>query len=161
LTQTGKWFILWQETSKGKEMWQEEYSEETNFSTEKIWSLWADVQNWNKWNTGIEYSNLNGNFENGTYGSFKTSNGVKTIFLFFELRNCIKNKSFIAKIKLLFCIIDFGYELIEENNKLKIKHYIKIYGPLTFYYKKTIGYSSTKYLQSSVKRLMNLAEKMK
>jgi hypothetical protein len=141
-------------------MWQEKYSVETNLSTEKIWSLWTDVKNWNKWNMYIEYSNLNGMFMDGTYGSFKTFSGVKSLFLFFELKNCIKNKSFIARIKLFFCIIDFGYELIEKNNKQKIKHYIKIYGPLTFYYKKIIGYNSVKYLQSSVKRLVHLVEKM-
>ena len=140
-------------------MWLEEYSLEINTRKEIIWSLWADVKNWNKWNIAIEYSFLNGSFKNGTYGSIKTSNGSEALFLFFELKDCIENESFIKRVKLPFCVIDFGYKLTDEVEKLEIKHYIKIYGPLAFYYKKTIGYYSAKCLPSSTKKLVELAKK--
>ena len=140
-------------------MWREEYSLEIDTTKEIIWSLWADVRNWNKWNIGVEYSNLNGNFKNGTYGSVKTSNWSKALFLSFELKNCIENKSFIKRIKLPLCVIDFGHELIDEDQKLTLKHYIKIYGPLAFYYKKKIGYYAARCLPLSVKKLVNLVRK--
>jgi len=100
-------------------MWTEEFSLEVDAAKEIIWSLWTDVKNWNKWNIFIEYSYLNGNFNNGTYGSIKTFNGSEALFLFFELKDCIENESFIKRIKLPLCIIDFGHKLIFEDQKLK------------------------------------------
>jgi hypothetical protein len=143
-------------------MWQNDFTLETNAAKETVWSLWADVKHWNKWNTGVEYSNLNGCFINGTNGSFKTSGGgSSSLFLFFELRNCIENKSFTARVKLLCGIIEFGHELINEDENIKIRHYIKIYGLLEFYYKRKIGYKAAEYLRSSVKKLVDMAEKRK
>ena len=94
-----------------------------------------DVKNWNKWNVGIEYSYLNGKFENGTNGSLKTSLGKESLFCF-ELLNCEINKSFITRIKLIFCIMDIEYEIIENNDK--IKYFIRMNGLLTSYYKKIL-----------------------
>ena len=142
-------------------MWHEEFSLEIDTTKEKVWSLWADVKNWNKWNIAVEYSNLNGIFKNGTHGSIKTSDGSEALFLYFELKNCVKNKSFIERVKLPLGVIDFGYELTDEGQKLRIKHNIKIYGPLAFYYMKKIGYYAAKCLQPSVKKLAGMAGKNK
>ena len=142
-------------------MWLEEFSLETDVAKEIIWSLWADVKNWNKWNTAVEYSNFNGNFENGTRGSVKTSDGSKEIFLFFEIIDCVENKSFVERVKMPLCVIDFGHELADGGEKLKIKHYIKIHGPLTFYYRKTIGYYAARCLRPSVIKLAGTAGKNK
>jgi hypothetical protein len=138
-------------------MWQEEFIMETNATKEKIWSLWTDVENWSKWNVGIEYANINGNFENGTWCSSKVSNFPESFFILFVLQDCIQNKSFTGRYKLPLCTIDFGYELIEEKNKLSIKHDIKIYGPLTFIYKNRIGKVLAKNMPNSVKRLVSMA----
>ena len=138
-------------------MWQNEFVIETNLKKEKIWALWDDVRNWNKWNTSIEYSNINGNFKDGTYGSFKTAEGINAVYKSFVLRNCIQNKSFIGRVKLFFCIMDLGHEMIEEDNKLIVKHYIRLNGLLAFRYKKTIGVNMSSKLQESVKNLIKLA----
>ena len=139
-------------------MWQEEFIMEIKSKKEKIWSLWKDVRNWNKWDSGIEYSYLDGSFENGINGSFKTFDGKKSQHIFFELRNCIFEKSFISKVRLPLCIMDLGHELIEEENKLIIRHYIRIYGILECIYRKNIGIRMAKNLARSVKTLVKLAE---
>jgi hypothetical protein len=138
-------------------MWHEEFSMEAKATKEKIWSLWADVKNWPKWNVGIEYANINGNFEDGTWCSLKMINFPESLFILFVLKDCVPNKSFIGRYKLPLCTIDFGCKLIEENNKLGIKHEIKIYGPLTFIYKNSIGKTLAKNLPNSVKKLVSLA----
>ena len=139
-------------------MWEKEYKIETSAETGRIWSLLEDVKNWNKWNVDIEYSFLNGNFENGTYGSYKTTKGLNSIFILFELKNCVTNRSVTCRIKLFLGIMDIGYEIINENNAQKVQHFIKIYGPLTFYYKNKFGINILKRLQLSVKKLVNLAK---
>ena len=138
-------------------MWQEELIIETNSKKEDIWVLWTDVNNWNKWNTGIEYSYLNGKLDKDTWGSLKTSGRMNALYLFFQIKDCIQNKLFIIKIKLILCTIEIGHELRDEDNKNRIRHYMKIYGPLTFIYKKKIGKLFTQELQKSMKKLIGLA----
>jgi hypothetical protein len=138
-------------------MWCEEFIMETKATKEKIWSLWSDVKNWSKWNIGIEYAHINGNFENGTWCSLKVLNFSGPFFIVFVLKDCIPNKSFIGRYKLSLCTIDFGYKLIEEENKLNIKHDIKMYGPLTFIYKNRIGKTLAKNIPNSVKKLVSMA----
>ena len=137
-------------------MWANEFSQETKASEAKIWQLWADVANWNKWDGSVEYSNLDGFFENGTSGTLKSVNGPKSKFC---LKNVVVNKSFTSQSKLPLCKMDFIHELVNENNRLKIKHCIKIYGPFTFIFKNLIGKNVAKSLPIAVEKLKGMAEK--
>ncbi|MGW1895676.1 polyketide cyclase [Streptomyces sp. NPDC002004] len=47
-------------------MWVYEHSVETNATTEAIWNLWADVENWGTWNADIESIEISGPFATGT-----------------------------------------------------------------------------------------------
>jgi hypothetical protein len=138
-------------------MWYEEFTMETKAAKEKIWSLWINVKNWSQWNSGIEYAHINGNFEDGTWCSLKVLNFPDSFFLQFVLKNCIPNKSFTGRYKLPLCTIDFGYKLIEEKDKLNIRHDIKMYGPLAFIYKNRIGKTLAKSIPASVKNLVSMA----
>ena len=65
-------------------MWTNEYSMEIKASEVSIWKLLTDVENWKKWVIGVEYSTINGNFENGTFGTTANANGQKnTLFQIF------------------------------------------------------------------------------
>ena len=138
-------------------MWQVEHSIEINVKKEKIWTFWEDVNNWNKWNIYIEYSNINGIFKNGTYCSFKMKNGKEPLYLNFIIKECIVNEKFIGRLRKMFCNIDLGHEMIEEGNKVIIKHNIKIYGIMTYYYRKKIGEKISGKLHESLKNLVEMA----
>jgi hypothetical protein len=58
-------------------MWTNEFVMETKVPEDKIWQLWTDVENWKKWDDSVEYSNINGKFENGIFGTLKSVNGPK------------------------------------------------------------------------------------
>ncbi|MET7457245.1 SRPBCC family protein [Streptomyces sp. NPDC005574] len=47
-------------------MWTYEHSTETDAAPEAIWRLWADVENWGKWNADIESIEISGPFTAGT-----------------------------------------------------------------------------------------------
>ena len=57
-----------------------EHTVETTASPAAIWNIWQDVENWNTWDAGIEYSRLDGPFQTGTTGILKPKEGplVKT-----------------------------------------------------------------------------------
>jgi hypothetical protein len=47
-------------------MWTHEESIETTATPARIWTLFADVHGWKKWNKGIENIQIHGPFANGT-----------------------------------------------------------------------------------------------
>ena len=61
-------------------MWTKKVTIKSNASREQIWNLWSDVKNWNKWDNEVEYSDLNGQFEIGTFGILKPIKGPKSKF---------------------------------------------------------------------------------
>lgn len=47
-------------------MWSGEHTRETTATPEKIWRLWADVEQWPRWNADIEQIELSGPFAPGS-----------------------------------------------------------------------------------------------
>lgn len=47
-------------------MWEYENSIETSATSESIWRLWSDVENWGVWNGEIEKIEINGPFAEGS-----------------------------------------------------------------------------------------------
>jgi len=137
-------------------MWKFEYFIETTASPSDIWKIWVDVENWNKWISSVEHSTLDGNFENGTFGTTKGTNGPKSKFC---LKDVVENKSFRFKTKLPLCTSEGVHEIINENNALKIKLGIDMYGPLTFIFKRIASKEATESIPIAAKKLVELAEK--
>ena len=127
---------------------------EIDTTKEKMWAIWADIPNWNQWITSVESSSLDGNFENGAKGSMKLANGSKSTFTIAE---CVENESFICRSKFLFCTLDAGHEMTEENGKIKVKLYAKVSGPLSFILKYFVK-KEAKGLQTALEKLEELSQ---
>lgn len=136
-------------------MWSTEFKYSTKASKEIIWELWKDVDNWKEWDISLEYSTIDGKFENGINGVLKSKKGPKSTFV---LLDCIKNQSFTTRSKLPFGKIDFIHLIIENNNQLEIIHRVEISGFFTFMFSKIIGKSLKKTLPLTVKNLILKAE---
>jgi hypothetical protein len=81
-----------------------EFSKETKASEAKIWQIFIDVENWKEWIDGIEYSTIDGNFEDGTLVTIKNINKPKTSS---PLKDVVVNKSFILQVKMPLSKVDF------------------------------------------------------
>jgi carbon monoxide dehydrogenase subunit G len=136
-------------------MVQEEAVMAIDATQEKMWSIWTDIPNWNQWIGSIESSQLEGDFGNGAKGSLKLVTGQKSSF---TIEECVENEFFICRSKILFCTMDAGHEMKAENGKLNVKLYIKIYGPLSFIFKKPVR-KQAKALQTALEKLAELAGK--
>jgi len=114
----------------------------------------TDVENWKKWVGGLEYSRLDGNFEEGVFGTLKNLNGPKS-------RSCIKdiiaNKSFIMQAKFFLWTMDGIYEITNENGVSKVKLGVRVHGPLSFIIKRLAG-SAEKSLPVAVKKIIESAK---
>jgi len=137
-------------------MWITEFSMECKASEAKIWQVLTDVANWKEWIGGIEYSIIDGNFENGTLITIKNIKAPKATN---TLRDIVVNESFTLQSKLPLCTMDGTHEIVKENDVLKIKLGIKMYGALSFIFSGIFGKKLEKSLPIATKKLVELAEK--
>ena len=68
-----------------------EFSMECKAPKAKIWQIFTDVENWDKWIDGVEYSTIDENFEEGTLVTIKNINKSKSSS---PLKDVVANKSF-------------------------------------------------------------------
>jgi hypothetical protein len=136
-------------------MWTKKVTIKTKASQEQIWNLWADVENWNKWDKEVEYSELNGKFEVGTFGMIKPTKGPKSKF---ELISVEKLKGFTSRSFLPLTKMDFIHIMEEKNGELYITHGVEIKGLLTFLFSKVIGEKLVNELPKSMENLSKMAK---
>ncbi len=137
-------------------MWYKKITIETNATKEQIWKLWTNVEKWNNWDNQVEFSELNGNFEKGTYGILKPVKSPKSKFQLISVENL---REFTTRSYLPLAKMDFTHELIENKGKLYITHGIKITGLLAFLFSKIIGEKIIKELPNTMEKLSQMAEK--
>ena len=137
-------------------MWTTEFSMECKASEAKIWQVLTDVENWKEWIGGIEYSTIRGNFENGTLITIKNIKAPKATN---TLKDIVVNKSFILQSKLPLCTIDGIHEIVKENDVLKVKLGVRMYGALSFIFRSIFGKKLATSLPIATKKLVELAEK--
>ena len=56
-------------------MWTTEHTIVTDASKESVWNVWADVENWSKWDKGVEWCRIEGEFKAGTKYTLKPVGG--------------------------------------------------------------------------------------
>lgn len=136
-------------------MWTKKVTIKTNASREQIWSLWSNVEEWNKWDD-VEFSKINGKFEIGTYGILKPVKGPKSKF---KLISVNKFNGFTARSILPLTKMDFIHEMNEKNGELFVTHGVEIKGLLTFLFSKVIGEKLIQELPKAMENLSKMAEK--
>ena len=137
-------------------MWTTEFSADCKASEAKIWQVLTDVDNWKEWIGGIEYSTIQGSFENGTLITIKNIKAPKATNI---LKDIVVNKSFTLQSKLPFCTMDGTHEIVKEDDMVKIKLGMKMYGALSFIFSSIFGKTLTNSLPVATRKLVELAEK--
>ena len=107
-----------------------------NASTDKIFALYKDVNNWKKWDPEIKESFIDSEFKEGTTGFLKPLSGPKSKFV---LTKVLQNKSFTAKTTLPFCSIYFERKLIPNSSSTKVVHRIVFDGLLAPLFGRLLG----------------------
>jgi hypothetical protein len=130
---------------------------ETKASSEDIWQIWQDVENWNTWDHGIEYSTINGLFEEGTTGTLKPKGGplVRTKLTCVEPFN-----KFVDESKLFLGRIIVSHYLTKSADKTLVTHRIEMTGPLAFLYAYLIGRTMKKNLPQEMEAMIKKAESL-
>ncbi|MEM9364240.1 MAG: SRPBCC family protein [Bacteroidota bacterium] len=90
---------------------------ETSASPEKIWTIWTDVPNWKKWDSGLKDATLDGPFELNAKGKIISLEGRTSRF---KVTECVSGKSYTFKSKLPF-------------GALYVKRYLEVKQGVTFF----------------------------
>jgi hypothetical protein len=133
-----------------------ESSMETKASEAKIWQIFTDVENWKEWIDGVEYSTIDGNFEDGTLVTIKNIKKPKSSS---PLKDVVENKSFILQAKMPVSTVDFIHEIVKDNDVLKVRFAVEASGTLAFFIKTIFRKSVAKSLPIVAKKVVELAEK--
>ena len=118
-------------------MWTRSYSIVTKQATkEQLWKLFSDVNNWYKWDKGIEYARLEGAFEQGSTFELKPKGGPKVKI---ELVEAIKNSRFTDLTKFPLARM-YGQHVFEDTAEgIRITTTMKVQGPLGFFWRKIVA----------------------
>ncbi|MFA9214865.1 MAG: SRPBCC family protein [Candidatus Methylacidiphilales bacterium] len=118
-------------------MWIKTYSTITkNVTHEQMWRLFADVNNWHKWDHEIEYAKLEGNFKLGNYFILKPKGSPKVKI---ELIEVLENKKFVDLTKFPLAKM-YGEHVFEQTAEgLKITTTMKVTGLLSFLWIKLVA----------------------
>ncbi|PID70771.1 hypothetical protein CSB37_01655 [bacterium DOLZORAL124_38_8] len=136
-------------------MWSKKVTIQTKAKREQIWKLWADVENWNKWDNEVEFSKINGKFETGVFGVLKPKNGPKSKFKIFSVS---EPSEFAIEASLPFTKMYFTHLLEEKNGNLYLTHGIEMKGFLSFLFSRVVGKKLLESLPHSMKKLSDMAE---
>lgn len=128
---------------------------ETKASAAAIWQIWQDVSNWNSWDHGLEFSQIDGPFEAGTTGTLKPKGGplVRT-----KLTKVIPMSCFVDEAKLPLAKILVSHFLTEVEGKWFVTHQIEMKGPLAFFFAFVIGRQMKKNLPDEMRGMVKKAE---
>lgn len=103
---------------------------------EKIFELYADVENWKIWDPEVKASSLNGPFKEGSIGFLIPQKGPKAKII---IEDVIPNRSFTVVSKLPFCTLRFEHDLLCRGIFTEVVHKVIFTGFLSSIFSRLIG----------------------
>jgi hypothetical protein len=139
-------------------MWSKSYSIVTNEVTkEQMWKLFSDVNNWDKWDNGIEYAKITGKFEKGTFFVLKPKDGPKVKI---ELLETIENQIFLDLTRFPLAKMYDEHKFEETPQGLMITATITVKGILGFLWKKLVAQNIVNGLPAEMSEQIKYASKL-
>lgn len=139
-------------------MWTKSYSIITDAVTkEQMWALFADINNWNKWDPGIDYTKMEGQFEKGNHFILKPKGGPEFNV---DLIDVIPCKKFVDVTKLPLARM-YDEHLFEETpDGLKITNTISVKGILWFIWVMLVAGKLVKAIPEDIKSQIKAGGKL-
>lgn len=136
-------------------MWKRTYSVITKEVTkEQMWKLYADVNNWHAWDTGIDHAKMEGRFEKGNSFILKPKGGPKVKI---ELLEVLENKRFFDLTRFPLAKMYDDHLLEETPDGLKITGIISVTGILGFLWRKLVAEKIFKDMPAQTARQIKFA----
>ena len=118
-------------------MWTRTHTIVTKQTTaEQMWQLMSDVNNWHKWDKGLEFAKLEGKFEKGNFFTLRPKGGpnVKVVLL-----ETLENKRFLDVTNFPLAKMYDDHVFEETTEGLKITYTVSVKGLLSFLWIKLVA----------------------
>jgi Polyketide cyclase / dehydrase and lipid transport len=135
-----------------------EHSILVNAAPDRLFALYADVANWNRWDPDTKASSIDGPFQVGTRGSLTPTKGNTVAML---LTSVVPDRSFTVEAKIPLFRMVFEHELVPVNQATQVTHRVSFSGALAFLLGRMIGAQLNKGLPVTLAKLKATAEATK
>lgn len=126
-------------------------------TAEQIWKLMADVNNWKRWDSSVDFSELHGEFKMGTFFTLKPKGAPKVKIELVEVRPNSYFKDF-TSFPFAKMYGEHSYESTPEGLKLTIT--MSISGPLAFLWNKIVMKDIVSHLPEDIRLQISEAKKL-
>lgn len=119
---------------------------------ESVWSVWTDVGNWPKWDSGLEYCSIKGPFNDGTSFILKPEGGPKVTITLYKV---VQEKSFSDFCRFPGAVMHDFHEIRTFNDGVEITNTIRMQGILSFVWWILVGKNVSKSIESQTDNLVD------
>jgi len=139
-------------------MWTKSHSIVTKeVSKEQMWRLFADVNNWHKWDKGIEFAKMEGNFERGNYFTLRPKGGPNVKV---ELLETVESHRFLDVTNFPLAKMYDLHTFEDTVDGLKVTNTITVKGLLSFLWVKIVAQKIADALPTDMQEQINAAAKL-
>lgn len=137
-------------------MWSRTFSITTKEVTrQQMWKLFANVNSWNTWDSGIKYALLEGRFEQGSNILLKPQKGPRIRII---LSKVVENNSFVTVSSFPMAKIYHEHLLEETPDGLRISYTITVKGALSFLWVKLVAQQLIASISKDIENQISIAK---
>ena len=136
-------------------MWQSHYETKTDVPAETLFLVITDINNWNKWDDGLESTKLQGVAQAGAPFTLKPKGGPNVKMTIDE----IKPYRLVDTAHLFLAKMRTSHEYVQSGKQTAIRFTVEVWGPLGFFWRKIVGESQIKGAAEQTAALISYARK--
>jgi hypothetical protein len=137
-------------------MWQAQYETTTDVAAEKLFRAITDINNWSKWDAGLESTRLDGVARQGAVFSLKPKGGPNVKLTIDEIHPyCLVDTAhlFLARMRT-------SHEYVQSGGKTTIRFQVEVWGLLGFFWRKVVGENQISEAAAQTRALVDYARKI-
>jgi uncharacterized protein YndB with AHSA1/START domain len=134
-------------------MWQGHYETTTDVPAEKLFRAITDINNWSRWDEGLEWTKLEGVATQGAPFTLKPKGGPTVKMTIDEIqpyRLVDTAHLFLAKMRT-------SHEYVQSGNQTTIRFTVEVWGLLGFFWRKVVGENQIKEAATQTAALVSYA----
>lgn len=116
-------------------MWKAHYQMITDVSPERLYRAISDVNNWSKWDTGLEDTQLAGDAKPGSTFTLRPKGGPRVRMSIDEARPYL----FVDTAHLLGARMRTTHEYVAAGGQTTVTFGVEVSGPLGFFWRKVVA----------------------
>ena len=102
----------------------------------QIWKIYANVNQWSKWDPDTKASSIDGKFETGATGWHQSPTGPRTRL---EFVSVVPQESFMVESRSPLSIIQFDHQLVPQGDEVEVIHRVTFSGLLAPLWGRVVG----------------------